>query len=55
MRYKEGTEVSYLNEQGTIHFICEKYITICIHKKEHKSQNVCLLVYPDQYNEIVLI
>lgn len=55
MNYKKGSEVSYCNAPGTINFVCEKYITICIHKKEHKSQDVCILVFPNDYNQIQLL
>ena len=52
--FAEGIEVYYRGIYGVVNFICEKYITICIKRSDHKSKDVCLLVYPNQYNEITL-
>jgi hypothetical protein len=52
--FAEGIEVHYRGMYGVIDFVCEKYITVCIHRLEHKSKDVCLLVYPNQYSEITL-
>jgi len=52
--FAEGIEVYYRGMHGVVDFICEKYITVCICRKEQKSKDVCLLVYPSQYGEITL-
>jgi hypothetical protein len=52
--FAEGIEVYYRGMYGKVYFVCEKYITICVRKMEHKSKDVCLLVYPSQYDEIIL-
>jgi len=52
--FAEGIEVHYRGMYGVVDFVCEKYITICINRLEHKSRSVCLLVYPNQYSEVTL-
>jgi len=52
--FAEGIEVHYRGMYGRVDFVCEKYITICVCKMEHRSKDVCLLVYPEQYNEVTL-
>jgi len=53
--FAKGIEVYYRGTYGVVDFICEKYITICINRLEHKSKDVCLLVYPSQFGEITLV
>lgn len=53
--FAKGIEVYYRGMHGVVSFVCEKYITVCIRKMEHKSKDVCLLVYPSQYGEITLV
>ena len=53
--FHEGLEVRYRQHTGFVNFICEKYITICVHRSEERSRDVCLLVYPQQWKEIELI
>jgi len=50
-----GLEVKYKNHIGVVNFVCEKYITVCIKTYEHRSRDVCLLVYPDQWKEVQLL
>ena len=52
--FAEGIEVYYRGSHGVVDFVCEKYITICIDKLGHRSKDVCLLVYPCQYDEVTL-
>ena len=53
--FYSGLDVKYKQQVGFIDFVCEKYITICIKTFEHKSKNVCLLVYPQQWKEVQLL
>lgn len=53
--FYEGLEVRYKQHVGFVDFICEKYITICLRKFEHRSKDVCLLVYPSQWKDIQLL
>ena len=52
--FAKGIEVYYRGMHGVVDFICEKYITVCICRMDHKSKDVCLLVYPEQYGEVTL-
>ena len=55
MSFSEGTKVIYNGMQGFVSFVCEKYITVCIKTFEDRSKNVCLLVYPEQWEQIQLL
>ena len=53
--FYSGLNVKYREQVGVVDFVCEKYITICIKTFEHKSKNVCVLVYPSQWREVQLL
>ena len=53
--FYEGLNVKYKHHVGTVSFVCEKYITVCIKAFEDRSKNVCLLVYPEQWEQIQLL
>jgi hypothetical protein len=53
--FYNGLEVRYKTDIGIVDFICEKYVTVCISKLEHKSKDVCLLVYQNEWKEIELM
>jgi hypothetical protein len=53
--FYSGLNVKYREQVGVVDFVCEKYITICINQLEHRSRDVCLLVYPQQWKEIQLL
>ena len=53
--FYSGLDVKYKDNFGKVDFVCEKYITICIDRLGHKSKDVCLLVYPNQWKEIQLL
>lgn len=53
--FAEGLIVEYRQMVGTIRFISEKYLTICICTfPEERSKDVCILVYRGQWDEIKL-
>lgn len=52
--FVEGLEVTYRTHVGFIDFVCDQYITICVNRFEHRSKDVCLLVYPQQWKEVHL-
>lgn len=53
--FAEGIEVYYKQMRGIVRFVCEQYITICVRKfPEEPRRDVCLVVYPQQYNDIFL-
>jgi hypothetical protein len=53
--FYKGLNVKYRDHIGVVEFICEQYITICIQRLEHKSKDVCLLVYQSQWKEVQLL
>jgi len=53
--FYEGLNVKYKDHTGFVSFVCEKYITICIQTFDHRSRDVCLLVYPQQWKEVQLL
>jgi hypothetical protein len=53
--FAKGIEVYYDGMYCTVDFICEKYITVCINKAESRLKDVCLLVYPNDYDKITLV
>ena len=50
----EGVEVLYNGIPGTIAFVCEQYVTVCVARFESKVRDVCILVYPERYDRIKL-
>lgn len=50
--FQENEYVRYKHLEGYINFITDDYITICISKGNHRSHDVCVLVYPYQYHLI---
>jgi hypothetical protein len=53
--FYSGLNVKYGDHVGVVDFVCEKYITICIQQLEHKSRDVCLLVYQPQWKQVQLL
>jgi hypothetical protein len=53
--FYEGLEVKYRHNVGTVRFICESYITICVNTFEHRSRDVCLLVSRHDWKNVYLL
>ena len=53
--FYKGLSVKYKDQVGVVNFVCEKYITICIKTYEHRSRDVCLLVYSSQWKDVELL
>ena len=53
--FYKGLNVKYNDHIGVVNFVCEKYITICIKTYEHRSRDVCLLVYSSQWKDVELL
>jgi len=53
--FYSGLEVRYKNHVGFVDFMCEKYITICLGQSDHRSKDVCILIYPSQWKEVQLL
>jgi hypothetical protein len=54
-QFAEGLYVRYRHITGTIKFISHEYITICIPSDEHKSKDVCVLVYRNEWKNVQLV
>jgi hypothetical protein len=52
--FTRGLEVYYDGMYGVVDFICEQYITVCVRKLNHKSRDVCILVYPRNFHLVKL-
>ena len=52
--FSKGLEVYYEERYGVVDFICEQYITVCVRVMNHKSRDVCILVYPDRFHLVKL-
>ena len=50
-----GTEVYYDGVYGTIDFVCDSYVTVCIQQFKDRGRSVCLLVYPNDHHKIQLV
>ncbi len=56
MTFSEGLEVQYKEHIGTIRFICDSYITVCVNKfPDDKRRDVCILVYRSDFDQIKLL
>jgi hypothetical protein len=53
--FYKGLDVKYKDHVGVVEFMCEQYITVCIRRMDHKSKDVCFLVYASQWEDIELI
>lgn len=54
MNFTEGLVVRYKDHTGTIRFICDTYLTLCIEQYDEKRRDVCILIYRKEWNEIML-
>lgn len=56
MTFSEGLEVQYKDFIGTIRFVCNSYVTLCINQfPEEKRRDVCILIYPSEFDKIKLL
>jgi hypothetical protein len=53
--FYQGLPVRYKDHIGVVEFLCDQYITICVRRMNHKSKDVCLLVYQSQWKEVQLL
>jgi hypothetical protein len=56
MVFTEGSMAQYKEHIGTIRFICNSYLTLCISEfPEEKRRDVCILVYQYDFKKIKLL
>ncbi len=53
--FVEGLLVRYKDYTGVVRFVSHQYITICIKTYDHKVRDVCMLVYPSQWNDVQIM
>jgi hypothetical protein len=53
--FYKGLNVRYRDHVGVVEFMCDQYITICIQRLEHKSKDVCFLVYQSEWKNVELL
>ena len=53
--FYEGLEVTYKNNTGIVRFVCDEYITVCIMVGEFAPNDLCLLVYKDNWCDVRLL
>ncbi len=51
----EGTEVCYKGMYGHVRFVCEHYMTVCVREFPERVRDVCLIVYPSQFDQLILV
>jgi len=52
--FQLGQEVQYKDHKGIVDFVDEHYIGICIKDCEDKLRCVRLIVYPNQWKEVII-
>lgn len=56
MTFAEGLIVQYENYIGTIKFVCNSYVTLCVNSfPNEKQRDVCMLIYRGNFNKIKLL
>ena len=53
--FYKGLEVKYKDYIGFVDFMCEQYITICLRQLDHRSRDVCILIYAPQWEDVELM
>ena len=53
--FYKGLDVKYKDHVGVVEFMCDQYITICIRRMDHRSKDVCFLVYQSQWKDVELL
>jgi len=54
MIIQEGTEIIYKNISGVVSFVSNQYISILIRQGKHKAQDVKVVVYRSDFENIIL-
>ena len=53
--FSEGIEAIYNNHSGYIKFVCDDYVTLCIHTNPNPMKDVCLVIYKNNWEKIKLL
>jgi len=53
--FAEGVEAIYKQHRGHVKFLCEEYVTLCIHSNPDPMKDVCIVIHKSDWHEIKLI
>lgn len=53
--FYEGLEVFYKERIGTIRFIGDSYLTMCIHTNVNPLKDVCIVIPKNEWSSIQLV
>lgn len=51
----EGTPVEYKGIPGVISFTSTQYVSVLVHKGEHRSQDVKIVIYNSDFSQIHIL
>jgi hypothetical protein len=53
--FYEGLHIKFKDHIGYVNFISDEYITLCINSNPDPLRDVCILIYPHQWDDIELM
>jgi len=53
--FTEGIVVQHKNWIGKVQFVCDEYISVCVSVGNHPVNDVCVLVYKSDWNQVKLL
>ena len=53
--FATGVIVQYKEWVGEVRFVCEDYVSICTSVGRHKSEDICVLVYMQNWANVRLL
>jgi len=52
--FAEGIIVQYKHWVGEVRFVCDEYISVCVSIGNNRANDVCVLVYRTDWNDVKL-
>ena len=53
--FTEGIIVQHKHWVGEVRFVCNEYISICVQNGNRRVNDVCVLVYKNDWNQVKLL
>jgi hypothetical protein len=53
--FATGVIVQYKEWVGEVRFVCGDYVSICTSVGKHISEDICVLVYKNNWNQVKLL
>lgn len=53
--FYEGLLVEYKDQLGVVTFTCTDYITVCVSSGHSPLNDLCILVYKEDWNKVKLL